>query len=63
MKTVQKTVWRMGVRNKKDWSKWMWGKQYDSFEELINAASPYLKANPGIVTRIITEVVYVPVAE
>lgn len=49
-----KQAWRMGVRDKKDWKRWTWSKEYESFEELMKHATPYLKANPGVITRIIT---------
>lgn len=49
-----KTAWRMGIRDKHDWRKWQWSKEYDTFEELMKKSMPYLKANPGVITRIIT---------
>lgn len=56
-----KTVWRMGIRDKKDWNKWSWSKEYDTFEELTSKSSAYLKAHPGVVTRIITRAAYLAV--
>lgn len=63
MKPIKKTVWRMGIRDKKDWSRWNWSREYDSFEELMAACMPYLKENVGVVTRIITQQVFVTPVE
>ena len=49
-----KQAWRMGVRDKSDWKRWTWSKEYDSFEDLMKHAMPFLKKNPGRITRIIT---------
>jgi hypothetical protein len=62
MATTTKTVWRMGVRDKKDWHRWSWSKQYDTFEELMGHAAPFLKSNPGAITRIITQVINTAIA-
>lgn len=61
MKSV--LVWRMGMRDAKKWDRWYWSKEYATFEDLMQASMGYLKANPGVVTRIITRTTYVPVAE
>ena len=57
-----KQVWRMGVRDKKDYNKWKWSREYESFEELMQNSMPYLKTHVGVVTRIITRNVYIPIA-
>ena len=62
MATQIKEQWRMGVRDKKNWDKWQWGKEYDSFEELMKACMPWLKANPGRVTKIIVRNAYIPIS-
>lgn len=53
----------MGIRDKKDWSRWNWSREYNSFEELMAACMPYLKENVGVVTRIITQQVFVTPVE
>lgn len=63
MKNEVKTMWRMGVRDKKDYNKWQWSREYNTFEDLMAASMPYLKANPGRVIRIITRNVYVPITQ
>lgn len=62
MATTTKTVWRMGVRDKNDWRRWQWSKEYDSFELLMEAATPFLKSHPGAITRIITQVINTAIA-
>lgn len=61
MKNEIKQVWRMGVRDKKDYNKWQWSREYGSFEELMQKSMPYLKSHVGVVTRIITRNVYIPI--
>ena len=51
----------MGVRDKKDYNKWQWSREYNSFEELMQHSMPYLKTHVGVVTRIITRNVYIPI--
>lgn len=63
MKNEIKQVWRMGVRDKKDYNKWQWSREYNSFEELMLHSTPYLKAHVGAVTRIITRNVFIPITE
>lgn len=46
--------WQLGRRDKKDWSIYHWSKEYDSFESLMEAASQFLKENPGVVWKIVT---------
>lgn len=62
MATTTKTVWRMGVRDKNDWRRWSWSKEYDSFEQLMEKATPFLKSHPGVITRIITQVINTAIA-
>lgn len=61
MKTVTKTFWRMSIRDKKDWSKWSYSKEYESFEDLMAASCEYLKEHPGLVTCITTRSAWVTV--
>lgn len=56
-----KQYWRLGVRDKKNYNLWQWSREYESFEELMQNAMPYLKSHIGAVTKIITCNVYVPI--
>lgn len=56
-----KQYWRLGVRDKKNYNVWQWSREYESFEELMQNAMPYLKSHIGAVTKIITRTVYVPI--
>lgn len=62
MATTTKTVWRMGVRDKNDWRRWQWSKEYDSFELLMEKATPFLKSHPGAITRIINQSINTAIA-
>lgn len=44
-------AWRLAVRDKKDWSKWKFGKEYESLEAAMIAAKDWLEANPGRVIQ------------
>lgn len=56
-----KQYWRLGVCDKKNYNLWQWSREYESFEELMQNAMPYLKSHVGATTKIITRTVYVPI--
>lgn len=58
---MYKTVYYLGIRDKKDWNRWTFSQQYDTFEQLLSASSQWIKDNPGRVISFMTRKVWVPV--
>lgn len=53
-----KEVWRMGIRDSKDYKRWYWSKEYNTCEELMAASTPYIASNPGVVFKVIKRNIY-----
>lgn len=51
MNTVEKKAWRMAIRDKKDWARWQFSKEYDSLDELFEASKAWLQEHPGRVIQ------------
>lgn len=50
-KTVAKQAWRMAVRDKKNWERWQFSKEYDTVDELYQASRAWIESNPGRVIQ------------
>lgn len=48
---TEKKAWRLAVRDKKDWSRWSFSKEYDSLEAVMEASKDWIRANPGRVIQ------------
>ena len=54
------TRYYLGVRDKKDWSKWSFSPEFDSFAKCANKYAKWLETNPGRVVSFMTKRVFVP---
>ena len=54
-----KTVWKLGIRHKKDWSHWDWSPEFPTLDACFAAYSKWLAANPNRVVQFGAFQVYV----
>lgn len=57
---MYKTVYYLGIRDKKEWNKWAFSPRFDKFNDLIIKYADWLEKNPGRVVSFMTEQVFVP---
>lgn len=58
MKT--KDIWRVGIQDKKNWTKWHWSPEYDSFELALETIQPWLAEHPGFVIKFVKQTKFLP---
>ena len=64
MATSIKTVWKFGVQDTKDFKKWHWSKEFDSFDECYDAYRTWVEQDRGRhALRIIPRTIYLPTPE
>lgn len=50
----------LGIRDKKDWNKWTFSQQFETFEECMNKYSSWIEAHPGRIISFMQKHVFVP---
>lgn len=60
MNNNMKVFWRLGVRDKRQWDKWAWSPEYESFDACFNAYRTWIEANPRRVIQFMTRTAIIP---
>lgn len=58
MKT--KDIWRIGIQDKKNWSKWYWSAEFDSFELVLGSIQEWLATHPGWTIKFVKQTKFLP---
>lgn len=54
-KSISIDVWRFGIQDRKQWSKWYWSNDYATYDQMMQIVVPWIETHPGCAIRFIKE--------